>query len=212
METCNDLIRDMTLMLFKIFFFFTFTFINLATYNWGIAYNTQFIINRQINTGSVCNTTFKTLFRLLQARRIKEKRKQMVYIYIYIYILWMGEGRSFHQPGTVSENVLESDIVPLCDGITRHRSLVVPRLLEKCECKQVGGEAVAVLYTSISVLNLMWAANGSHGPFWAHWKPVVLLHSESWSSKTTLRFLTELDEWGSIIQGHDCFPTIAMRM
>ncbi len=67
----------------------------------------------------------------------------------------MGEGRSFHQPGTVSENVLESDIVPLCDGISRHRSLVVPRLLEKSECKQEGGEAVAVLYTSISVLNLM---------------------------------------------------------
>ncbi len=124
----------------------------------------------------------------------------------------MGEGRSFHQPGTVSENVLESDIVPLCDGITRHRSLVVPRLLEKSECKQEGAEARAVLYTSISVLNLMWAANSSHGPFWAHWKPVVLLHSESWSSKTTLRFLTELDEWGSIIQGHDCFPTIAMRI
>ncbi len=33
----------------------------------------------------------------------------------------MGVGSSFHQPGTVNENVLESDFVPLCDGTTRHR-------------------------------------------------------------------------------------------
>ncbi len=31
-------------------------------------------------------------------------------------------GRSFHQPGTVNENVLESDFEPLCDGTTRRRS------------------------------------------------------------------------------------------
>ncbi len=32
-------------------------------------------------------------------------------------------GRSFHHPGTVNENVLESDFEPLCDGTTRRRSL-----------------------------------------------------------------------------------------
>ncbi len=42
----------------------------------------------------------------------------------------MGVGSSFHQPGTVNENVLESDFVPLCDGTTRHRSLAYLRLLE----------------------------------------------------------------------------------
>ncbi len=42
----------------------------------------------------------------------------------------MGVGRSFHQPGMVNENVLESDFEPLCDGTTRRRSLVDLRLLE----------------------------------------------------------------------------------
>ncbi len=42
----------------------------------------------------------------------------------------MGVGRSFHQPGTVNENVLESDFEPLCDGTTRRRSQVDLRLLE----------------------------------------------------------------------------------
>ncbi len=28
-------------------------------------------------------------------------------------------GSSFHQPGMVDENVLESDVVPLCDGTTK---------------------------------------------------------------------------------------------
>ncbi len=32
-------------------------------------------------------------------------------------------GRSFHQPGTVNENVLESDFEPLCDGTMRHHLL-----------------------------------------------------------------------------------------
>ncbi len=41
-----------------------------------------------------------------------------------------GVGSSFHQPGTVNENVLESDSVPLCDGTTRRRSLADLRLLE----------------------------------------------------------------------------------
>ncbi len=31
-------------------------------------------------------------------------------------------GRSFHRPGTVKENVLESDFEPLCDGTTRRFS------------------------------------------------------------------------------------------
>ncbi len=39
-------------------------------------------------------------------------------------------GSSFHQPGTVNVNVLESDFVSLCDGITRRRSLADLRLLE----------------------------------------------------------------------------------
>jgi len=37
----------------------------------------------------------------------------------------MRGGRSFHRPGTVNENVLESDFVPLCDGTTRRRSLAI---------------------------------------------------------------------------------------
>ncbi len=31
----------------------------------------------------------------------------------------MGVGRSFHQPGVVNENVLESHFEPLCDGTTK---------------------------------------------------------------------------------------------
>ncbi len=42
----------------------------------------------------------------------------------------MGVGSSFHQPGTVNENVLESEFEPLCDDATRHRSLADLRLLE----------------------------------------------------------------------------------
>ncbi len=42
----------------------------------------------------------------------------------------IGVGRSFHQPGTVNENVLESDFEPLCNGTTRRRSLADIRLLE----------------------------------------------------------------------------------
>ncbi len=49
-------------------------------------------------------------------------------------------GRSFHHPGMVNENVLESDFEPFCDGTTRRRTL---------------------LYASINVLNLMRAATGS---------------------------------------------------
>ncbi len=41
-----------------------------------------------------------------------------------------GGGGSFHQPGIVNENVLESDFEPLCDGTTRRRSLADLRLLE----------------------------------------------------------------------------------
>ncbi len=41
-----------------------------------------------------------------------------------------GVGSSFHQPGTVKENVLESDFVPLCDGTTRRCSHADIRLLE----------------------------------------------------------------------------------
>ncbi len=39
-------------------------------------------------------------------------------------------GRSFHQLGTVNENVPESDFEPLCDGTTRHCSPADLRLLE----------------------------------------------------------------------------------
>ncbi len=41
----------------------------------------------------------------------------------------MRVGSSFHQPGTVNENILESDFVPLCDGTTGLRSLADLRLL-----------------------------------------------------------------------------------
>ncbi len=42
----------------------------------------------------------------------------------------IGVGSSFHQLGTMNENVLESDFVPLCDGTMRRRSLADLRLLE----------------------------------------------------------------------------------
>ncbi len=48
-------------------------------------------------------------------------------------------GRSFHQPGAVKENVLESDFEPLCDGTTRRRSLADLRLLEGCKFVIVSG-------------------------------------------------------------------------
>ncbi len=38
--------------------------------------------------------------------------------------------RSFHQPGMVNENVLESDLVPRCDGSTRRYSPADLRLLK----------------------------------------------------------------------------------
>ncbi len=41
-----------------------------------------------------------------------------------------GVGSSFHQPGTVNENVPESNFVPLCDGTTRRR------LLADVDCHQ----------------------------------------------------------------------------
>ncbi len=34
----------------------------------------------------------------------------------------IGVGRSFHQPGTVNENVLESNFEPVCGGTMRRRS------------------------------------------------------------------------------------------
>ncbi len=39
-------------------------------------------------------------------------------------------GRSFHQMGTVNENVSESDFVPLWDGTVMCRSLAEHKLLE----------------------------------------------------------------------------------
>ncbi len=41
-----------------------------------------------------------------------------------------GGGGSLHLPGTVKENVLESDFDPHCDDTTRRRSLADLRLLE----------------------------------------------------------------------------------
>ncbi len=101
-------------------------------------------------------------------------------------------GRSFHRPGTVKKNVLESDFEPLCDGTTRRGSLADLRLLEgmyirNSEWKYVGAEPVVVLYASISVLNWMRAATGSQckdtkmcnmGSFGLV-AAVVPLHSES---------------------------------
>ncbi len=75
-------------------------------------------------------------------------------------------GSSFHQPGTVNENVLESDFVPLCDGTMRRHSLADLRLLEGMyfvirEWKQAGAKPVVVLYASINVLNFVRVATGS---------------------------------------------------
>ncbi len=42
----------------------------------------------------------------------------------------IGVGSSFHQPGMVNENVLESDFEPLCDGTTRRRLPADLRFLE----------------------------------------------------------------------------------
>ncbi len=39
-------------------------------------------------------------------------------------------GRSFHQMGTVNENVSESDFVPLWDGTIMRHSLAERKLLE----------------------------------------------------------------------------------
>ncbi len=53
----------------------------------------------------------------------------------------MGVGRSFHRPGTVKENVLESDFEPLCDGTTRRRSLAllheIIELIELIQCNNM---------------------------------------------------------------------------
>ncbi len=43
-------------------------------------------------------------------------------------------GRSFHQPGMVNENVLESDFEPLCDGTMRRRSQC---FLDKMLCRML---------------------------------------------------------------------------
>ncbi len=82
-----------------------------------------------------------------------EKVKVPIYLYLFLFFLssqvelkemsfqllledWQGSsipdggGRSFHRPGTVKENVLESDFEPLCDGTTRRRSVADLRLLE----------------------------------------------------------------------------------
>ncbi len=62
-------------------------------------------------------------------------------------------GRSFHRPGTVKENVLESDFEPLCDGTTRRRSLADLRLLEGMSSPRVG---VFLLYklTEMSMIHM----------------------------------------------------------
>ncbi len=43
----------------------------------------------------------------------------------------IGVGSSFHQPGTVNENDLERDFMPLCDGTISRHSLTDLRLLER---------------------------------------------------------------------------------
>ncbi len=115
-----------------------------ATYNWGIH---KAIILRGKQTEEVlvipsfrhCSNKYK-----LEREGInKEKDKVFLYtVYtVYINLGWsqvfrmksafrLGVGRSFHQPGTVNVNVLNSDFEPLCDGTTRRRSLADLRLLE----------------------------------------------------------------------------------
>ncbi len=52
-----------------------------------------------------------------------------------------GGGGSFQQPGTVNENVLESDFEPLCDGTTSCRSLAllheIIELIELIQCNNM---------------------------------------------------------------------------
>ncbi len=72
----------------------------------------------------------------------------------------MGGGRSFHRPGTVNENVLESDFEPLCDGTPRHRSLADLRLSDResmcsdCDANRVQDIIIWVInaYRKFSVL------------------------------------------------------------
>ncbi len=84
---------------------------------------------------------FQALFRAKLARQgeVKE-REQRIFFFMkeqkssedgrdeFSAVAWklsfrIGVGSSFHQAGTVNENFLESDFVPLCDGTTRRRSL-----------------------------------------------------------------------------------------
>ncbi len=51
--------------------------------------------------------------------------------------------RSFHQEGTVKENVLVSDFVPLCDGTMIHRSFTNIRLLEWRGCRRISAGEIA---------------------------------------------------------------------
>ncbi len=110
-------------------------------------YNKRYIIKRQTVTGSACHTTFQALFKEKLARwgEVKEREQRWLFFLSRRRKRWVfrcclkivrdsafqiGVRSSFHQPGTVNENVLESDFMPLCDGTTRRCSLADFRLLE----------------------------------------------------------------------------------
>ncbi len=75
-------------------------------------------------------------------------------------------GSSFYQPGTVNENVLESDFVPLRDTPRGIAHSQISDFWRGCRLSPVSGsrggaEPVVVLYAIIGVLNLMRAATMS---------------------------------------------------
>ncbi len=88
-------------------------------------------------------------------------------------------GRSFHQQRAVNENVLENGFVHLCDGNTRHHSLT--NLKRACRFVRVsGGRRTSWSWCDPqAVASIGWYREVWNGPFWACWRPVMLLHYES---------------------------------
>ncbi len=67
-------------------------------------------------------------------------------------------GRSFHQLGTVQENVCESDLVLLWDGTTRRCSLAERKLLEVeyvciSEFRYIGAAPVVNCFINKNIIN-----------------------------------------------------------
>ncbi len=104
----------------------------------------------------------------------------------------MGLGRSFHQPGTVNENVLEW----FCASLWWHHEAMLARRsqiswgdVDYYKWVEVGGcWACGCSICKHQCIELDASCNQEpvqgerevwHGPFWIRWRPAVLLHSES---------------------------------